>query len=553
MASKQVKPLCDKCGDAPKSTYSKKVSHKPVASSVCHEVAQEVEETECCSTGVMMVCTEEPDVAHQEPVCVENHCPEPTVVVASKHWVKTLESFNWPNCLATATIKVDDADGLIVGQQLVNVDVGYLTVRTIINSNTIEVRNECIDASGSDCNKFQPGDPVLSCTKFGVGFPPCVEQIETYLTQTGTHLVSDYLIPEVGDCVDIKITTVDGLTKNDTISISGYEYRIGKIISANAIRICNDGAGGPVGVLIEDDADGDNLYDHLIVRIGGEDPCISDPVNEGLPIVCKDGKQAPMVGQVDNQVSVWNQARGIWELQQFPESQDCVALTDTLTLDPSAETFIACVTDNTICEDQSPSIVTVGGHSFTVQERIGTDKLRLFTPLGSLPDIKKLPEGTPLCCADCCSPCRQAFSTVTASPLILDNGVDIGAGVAGVPIPIGCSDTLNLENTGCQNMVYKYESAPLLQFAIADGGAYAIESIITTDGVASGPIRSFTYGATGASLQIPGEQKITFYDFIPAYTTKSVSVCYQIVPITPAVGSQVGFAGGTHGFIAGTS
>lgn len=537
--AKSVKPFCATCVDP-----------KPVHE--CQEIAHPIHEDECCKTGVMVVCPHEKDVPHESPCCEEKHCgcKDKPRTEKCKLWVGTLESFNWPACQGTATIRVDDAHKLNTGHQLHSEGVGYLTVESVLNENTVVVRNDCLVEGGDgDCNSISSGESVSCGTRFNVGIPACVGQITNAIQQTGVFLCSDFVIPAVDNPISIKVTTVDGLSINDRVSISGYEYVVTGISDATTITISNAGSGGPVGTLIEDDETGDGVKDHPIVRIGGEDPCLAEEVNEADAfIVCENGQQRPAVGTAANQIWQWDGSK--WSLRVIPELDACTTLTADFVAEPLNEVTIACLADTSICSDDNVSILIIDGREYFVEEILDDEKVRLRRGFDLSTSVLKIPAGTAVCCGDCCAACLEPFTEVTANPYGLDQFVDIGTGPG--PIEIGCSNDIVIENKSCKPVNYFLYIQSQLSLDIKAGGIYSISTKITEDGVEAGPNGGPTIGSPTADIFFPYIQPIPIWSVLAAGEIKTFSVCHCVDIFTPSAGSQVLNGSGVIGSIFGT-
>lgn len=335
-------------------------------------------------------------------------------------FVETTQAFNMPACDGTGSVFVDDASRLYPGAVIYAEGVGFLTVVAVVDASEVTVRNDCPECS---LQISDPGNPIPSGTQFGVGIPFCAS--EGSVEFLGTRLNSDYFIPNVGACILIAVTSIEGFAIGDTISIGSNRYRINDIPTTTSMEICNDGEGGSPGTLVEKDPDGDGVLDYPILRINSVNPCTADPVDQGKLLVCYAGsQQRRLEGTINNQVPTWDETEDDFILKVFNNLAICVTLVCCLTLDPEAENcsdYIIEVLPNTDDFDTAltpllpnPLKISIDGDPFCVTEVIDSTHLRVV-PAFIVESLTEYDDGAVVCIDECCTQCTPDILTMDNS------------------------------------------------------------------------------------------------------------------------------------------
>ena len=178
--------------------------------------------------------------------------------------VNIQDSWNIPACGSSATVVANSLKSIVVGSYLWNPDYGYFEV-SAFNAGTGQVTliNHCDDGNSS------AGTNVPSCTNFTVTVPPVNTE------SSNVCVAIDFTAPDVGDCIDITLTTTTGLTVADTVQIGSGFYFVQELKPNAIITICNRGDGiAPGTPVIARDTNGDYQYCLTVVSVN---PCDRDP------------------------------------------------------------------------------------------------------------------------------------------------------------------------------------------------------------------------------------------------------------------------------------
>lgn len=395
---------------------------------------------QCCDAGVLVLQT--PVDAYPDPCgcqvcgsqsscCCTSSSSSSTTDCSYPIFASLSASFNMPACGQEAQIQSPEACRIAPGTVLYSPSVGYLIVTARIDDTTLSVRNDCPeDGDGNDCNALAPGEPVPSSSIFALGIPFCGPGGGSG-PQTSPYLAADFIIPNVSSCANAVVTNVVGLNIGDIVSIDGNEYRIGAIPNATALELCNDGDGGTPLSVIYWDPNGDGEPNWPVIRVGGQNPCTSTPVNILDRIVGCDGAGQTVggVGQVNDQAFLWNNVTQQWELKVIDQTATCVTLAcGCLNLDPEApptQEYIIQVSPNTeqiaaaLAElDENPLCVTINDDPFCVTEVIDAENIKVI-PNFEVVEVTSYPEGAIICICECCDQCRptvEVSGPFNASP-----------------------------------------------------------------------------------------------------------------------------------------
>lgn len=165
--------------------------------------------------------------------CPENHCE---VYQTNKFStvIKVQNTWNVPECGEEAILSVPDTLMALPGSYIWNETYGYFEILSY-NASTreITVQNNCNEGNAD------PGTQVIQCSNFIVAPPPNSAVFPNFFP----YVSADFVAPADGACIDITVTTTNGLIAGATIQIGSGEYTIDAISSSTNITICNEGAG----------------------------------------------------------------------------------------------------------------------------------------------------------------------------------------------------------------------------------------------------------------------------------------------------------------------
>lgn len=226
-----------------------------------------------CS-GCSTTCATLPYYASAE-VCPEDNC-EKIYCPQFSFGVCPCVSWNVPACGGTALLSVPGIIGASIGSYLWHTAYGYFRIVSVDSEKgLIGITNECLTGNAD------PGTQIAAGTCFLVTVPP----VESGQSELFPYVAIDFTAPASGDCIPITVTTINGLSVGDTISIGTGFYSIDSFVSDTVVQICNDGDGILPGTsVIAQDTFGNYQYpiyvtssccvslqtevDNLIVNIG---------------------------------------------------------------------------------------------------------------------------------------------------------------------------------------------------------------------------------------------------------------------------------------------
>ena len=328
---------------------------------------------------------------HEQKPCLEDHSVTlvesvyTTTVTATDTWVM-------PAVDDCVQLHLKDVTNILPGSILWNKSVGYLHVSSYdASSGYVTACNE-----GEDGNA-EVGSTFPSCMSFHVGIPTQCNCDDGY---TGACLAADVTSPGVGETTEVSVTTVSGLFIGDIIDIAGYMYKITAITDINTITVKNEGFGAPIGTVIKNDPNCTGKPCTVkITVVNSDDPCIKNPVNEGVIIVCDEGERKPFEGTADSQIAVWDNEVKKWKLRTVKLENECTNLTADLTLDPLVTLYLITVGDTSIFE--VGKTVYLDNRKFKVNSIVNATQMRI--QIEKAPNaIKVVEEGAAICKGDCC-------------------------------------------------------------------------------------------------------------------------------------------------------
>jgi hypothetical protein len=210
-----------------------------------------------CSSSSCTGCSGVVPYYSLTPVCEEDNCEKIYVDQFSFALCPT-NSWNVPLCGQTSILKIQGVQGVSIGSYLWHTQYGYFEV-TSVNTDTGEVgiTNNCTTGNAS------VGTQIPACTCFVVTAAPADAADPSDLFP---YVAIDFTAPAVSDCIDITVTTINGLTVGDIISIGTGFYSIASFTNSTVMNICNDGEGILAGTaVIATDVAGNYVYPISVV------------------------------------------------------------------------------------------------------------------------------------------------------------------------------------------------------------------------------------------------------------------------------------------------
>lgn len=365
----------------------------------------------CCTPKTAGCCvpTVGPQGAYYEKVST---CPEDNTKVVCTNTVsqvfKSKQSFCMPDCGARIRVVFEGISDVAIGAWMWAYGIGFLEVAGFNPyTSEIELENPCPE---DPCQpQVPPGTPIPACTVFVLTVPPC-SAAGGGSSALFPYLASTLIAPANGECVTVAVTTVNGISVNQEVSINTGVYRVDAVISATQIRICNDGQGLPEGTVVEfSDANGNFIVPIILID---SNPCSNSDVLSGKPLACSGGSASPLAGSASGQILTWDEGteEASFRTLGIP-TLDCTELTVCLTLDPnlpSMTPYLVTVVDTSA---YSPTdVVTIGGTQFVVDSIVDGTQMYVI-PVVDPVVIQTYPPGSILCAADCCQQLAAELAT----------------------------------------------------------------------------------------------------------------------------------------------
>ena len=353
--------------------------------------------TECgkCNCG----CEAKPCVQEHETTLVESVYT--TTVEVTHSWAMPA-----PNDCVQLHLK--DVVNILPGAILWNKSVGSLTVSSYDAST-----GYVLACNGGEDGNAEEGTAFPSCMSFHIGIPVECNCDDGY---DGVCLASDMISPGEGETTEVSVTTVSGLFIGDIIDIAGYMYRITAITDIHTITVKNEGFGAPIGTVIKNDPNCTGRPCTVkITVVNSDDPCIKEPVNEGVLLVCEDGERKPFEGTADSQIAVWDNNDKKWKLQTVKIEDECTNTTVDVTLEPLVSLYIITVEKTSIFNVND--IVYFAGHKCKVNSIVNSTQMRIEVQ-DTISGITVIEEGESICLGDCCEMIEwpEKYSYVITEP-----------------------------------------------------------------------------------------------------------------------------------------
>jgi len=217
----------------------------------------------------------------QSSACAQDHTKNVYIQQISLG-LQIQSAWNIPSCGSSAVLSVPGLTAASVGSTIWHESYGYFEIIAYdVIGQTITIQNNCTEGNAA------PGTQVASCTTFTISPPPCCSP-----TTDGVFVAIDFTAPDVDDCIDITLTSTEGLISGYGVSIGSGVYVLQEVKANNIVTICNDGEGIVPGTsVIAQDYAGNYQYPVTVVSTN---PCSQDTTNGGAVLVCRDGFVRPL-------------------------------------------------------------------------------------------------------------------------------------------------------------------------------------------------------------------------------------------------------------------
>ena len=336
--------------------------------------------TGCCTPSVPMVPA--PFYQCSSP-CPADHTQK-IVVNQFSTTIKPENSWNVPACGETAVLTVLGLKNVATGSYIWSSEYGYFEISAFnVNTGQLTVINRCTEGNAA------AGTEVDACSPFIVVGPPCECN-----DSSNVCVAIDFTAPAVDDCLDITLTSTQGLTAGDTVEIGSGFYFLSQIKPNDVVTICNKGDGiAPGTPVIAKDANDNYQYCLSIISVN---PCDRDVIQTGAIIACSSDVVSPLTGYEDGLIPVLlDETTGEARYQPVVEVPICWGLGADLNL-----------------VNGTPSYTLQACHSGFV---VG-DILQITNAPGFRFTITGFPDATHI--GVTCSPTPGADQTITAPQLV---------------------------------------------------------------------------------------------------------------------------------------
>jgi hypothetical protein len=326
--------------------------------------------------------------------CPEDHAKQ---IITNLFYttIKVQNAWNIPACGETASLRVNNLFSVAIGSYIWN-SFGYFEIVGYDQSKfQITVRNNCTAGNAA------VGTTIPSCTEFIIAPAPAGGQ-GTNLPDLFPYVAIDFTAPANGACLDITVTTVNGLQVGKHVQIAGGTYLLNGVSSSTVINICNEGSGVTPGTsIIALNAAGD--FQHPVILIDAND-CTAPAVPQGSLIVCHNNIAQPLDGQIVGSVPVLVDATtNEVEFQQFDiPTLTCTVLAACLIISEGVTSYVVQVEDTSIFS--VGNIVFIGNldNQFTITNIIDENFMQVDISPTHVGDPVTLDPGVPVCLPNCC-------------------------------------------------------------------------------------------------------------------------------------------------------
>jgi len=341
-----------------------------------------------------------------------------------------VNSWNVPACGYTAILSVPGVQGISVGAYLWNDAFGYFKINSVdVSGGTVGIVNTCTSGNAD------PGTQIPACTCFILTDIPAAD------SNLGCDFLAvDFTAPAESDCIDITLTSVNGLIAGNNVQIGSAVYSLSEIKANNIVTICNEGQGFPQGTaVIAKDITGQYQYCIILLTVN---PCGEDPVTTGPVTVCSDGVQRVLTGDSTGMVvTLTNITTGEAHYAALPAPPD---------LDNDSGNNISVPSSGTINPAGTDNLTNAAG-TLTITNASATESMvALFV---------------------CDGYCVGASSTSAGGQLQFDLNVDLNGGGANIVR----SSTARIAGFDSQDATVTY----FISAIIAPGATYNVQASLT--------------------------------------------------------------------------
>lgn len=283
----------------------------------------------CTSVGVGA-----PKPYYKQPdgvVTPENHIQhllEPRYSAA----IQIANDWNIPLVGQTTILDVPSLDNVLVSAYLFNESYGFFQVMGY-NDQTKQL---VIVNSGIQGNQT-PGSYVPACTNFIFAPPPCCTTDDE---TPYPYVAEDFVVPEVGDSVTVKVTSVATLSIGSLYHIGDQIYQLDAIGSGRTITITTQAGGPAAGELIQaKDVDGFFQYP---LSAAATEACDASAASEITLLGCASGIERLLdAGGVDQVPVVTNASTNTVRMKYLDTTPRVCTNTSTLLTLTNGQTTIA--------------------------------------------------------------------------------------------------------------------------------------------------------------------------------------------------------------------
>lgn len=333
--------------------------------------------------------------------CAEDHTHVENVYTYTTT-VTCLSPFNMPDVDGKLVLKFDKLQSILPGAILWNGNVGFLHVASF-DETTSEVTVYNKDEVGN-----KPiGAAVLANEKFHIGIPKVgVDETEDF--SNIPMLAADFIAPS--GTTTVAVTSINGLRESEEVSIQGYIFNLKTIVDRNTIVLeYVEGKSAVPGQVIEFDPNKCSTPSVAVVPYAAN-PCDAGSITEGKIIACSDNLLAPIEGEADGQLLVWDNQKDKWVLKNNNFQEMCSSLTKCLIIDTTEVsddddetediTYLTYVTKTSVFSVGNK--VNIGGTTFIIREIVDDEKMRI-TPEETPSAPLSFNRGASVCIEECCT------------------------------------------------------------------------------------------------------------------------------------------------------
>lgn len=344
----------------------------------------------------------------------ETHCK--TIVQAQYVTaISTSTTFNMPACDTTAVLTIPGLTKIQIGSYLWNSTFGYLQVVAFdYVSAQITVENGCESGNAS------PGTNIPACTLFTVVDPPGISGGNS---QIGIFLASDFVAVGNGNCVNIQVTGVAGLTIGENVQVGAGTYMLSAIISPTIITICDTGGGVVAGTVVP----AKDISGNYITPVTplSSNACTNAPVTSGALLTCHNGIQAPLDGTLLGQIPVLVDAdtnEVEFQTLSLPTTV-CTTITTCLNLISGTTSYTIPVADSSVFAINDILVIYSPGYEdvrWTVTNIVDPTHITInrTTPQTTTEEIGC--NDATICLAPCCEQLQAEIDAITSGAVICD-------------------------------------------------------------------------------------------------------------------------------------